>query len=95
MPVKIFRNKKFSTNHENEFFDKLIEKFYAHWSNSDELVVILANFFCNTLEIDALVVKSDSISVIDFKDYGGEITFSENAEWKANGKTIKGGNNKI
>jgi len=94
MPVKIFRNKKFSTNHENEFFDKLIEKFYAHWSNSDELVVILANFFCNTLEIDALVVKSDSISVIDFKDYGGEITFSENAEWKANGKTIKGGNNK-
>lgn len=89
MPVKVFRSRKFSTTHENKIFDELIEKLRQNWENSDQLIVLLGNFFCSGTEVDALIVKNDSISVLDFKDYGGEITFSENSEWKANKKAIK------
>lgn len=92
MPIKVYRNRKFGTTHENKIFDDLIEKLSLEWEESEELIIILGNFYCAGTEIDALVVKNDSISIVDFKDYGGEIIFSENSDWKADGVNIKGGN---
>lgn len=91
MPFKAFLNKKFDTTHENVFFDELIEKFSKEWNKSNNLVVLLGNFYFNNRDIDAMVIKNDAIIVIDFKDYGGTITFSENDEWKATNIPIKGG----
>ncbi|MBU1728173.1 NERD domain-containing protein, partial [Patescibacteria group bacterium] len=70
----------------------MVEKLSVEWEESEELFIILGNFYCAGTEIDALVVKNDSISIVDFKDYGGEIIFSENSDWKADGVNIKGGN---
>lgn len=91
MTVKIFRNEIFETTHENIIFNEMIGELEKQWSNSSDLVVMLGNFYTNGTQIDAVIVKRNSISVIDFKNYGGKITFSENDTWKANGVPIKMG----
>ncbi|MFC1680344.1 nuclease-related domain-containing protein [Pseudomonadota bacterium] len=62
------------------------------WGDSEERVYVFGNFFCGGVEIDAAIFKRDAIILIDFKDYGGEIIFSENGPWTADGKLVKGGN---
>lgn len=91
MPLKVFLNNKFTTTHENTIFDELIHRLDSRWGNSDELITLIGNVNCNAHELDALIVKGDSITVVDFKNYGGNLTFSENAPWKANGVQVRGG----
>ena len=92
MAVRAFLNSRFSTTHENQIFDELIKKLNERFADSEDIVTLIGNFYCEGNEIDAMIVKHDSISVIDFKNYGGKIEFSENDKWKADGTEIKGGN---
>jgi len=57
MPIKVYRNTKFSTTPENKIFDELIENLKKQWENSSELILLLGNFYCKGTEIDALIVK--------------------------------------
>jgi len=91
MPVKAFLNSKFSNTHENIIFDELIKRLEERWSNSEELVILIGNFFYNNKDIDAMLIKKDSIILIDFKDYGGKVNFSENSIWTCDGLEVKGG----
>jgi hypothetical protein len=92
MTVRAYRTQPFQTTHENRLFDDLLHDLNRVWGESAEPVLLLGNFYCQGSEIDAAVLKRDSITVIDFKDYGGTITFSENGRWTAGDIEIKGGN---
>ena len=63
-----------------------------HWGEQDEPLHLLGNFYVDGREIDALIIKRNALIVIDFKDYGGNLTFSENGRWKIDGKEVRGGN---
>lgn len=92
MAVQAYRSQPYTTTHENRIFDALLVKLEEVWGNSEDLVLLLGNFYCQGSEIDAAVLKKDSITVIDFKDYGGLVKFSENGRWFADETEIKGGN---
>lgn len=92
MTVKAYRTQAFQTTHENRAFDALLAELQRVWAESDDHVVLLGNFYCQGSEIDAAVLKQDSISVIDFKDYEGKVAFSENGKWYADDVEIRGGN---
>jgi hypothetical protein len=90
--IQAYRTQSYTTTHENRIFDALLGKLEEIWGSSEEMVLLLGNFQCQGYEIDAAVLKKNSITVIDFKDYGGLIKFSENGKWLANEIEIKGGN---
>jgi len=92
MAIQAYRTQPYATTHENRIFDALLGRLEEVWGNSEDLVLLLGNFHCQGSEIDAAVLKKDSITVIDFKDYGGLINFSENGRWLADTTEIKGGN---
>lgn len=92
MAVQAYRSHPYTTTHENRIFDALLVKLEEVWGNSADLVLLLGNFYCQGSEIDAAILKKDSITVIDFKDYGGLVKFSENGPWFADETEIKGGN---
>lgn len=92
MVIQAYRTQPYMTTHENRIFDALLGKLEEIWGSSEEIVLLLGNFQCQGSEIDAAVLKKNSITVIDFKDYGGLIKFSENGRWLADGIEIKGGN---
>lgn len=91
MTLKVYRGEKFEFTHENRAFDELYEKLEREWHDADELSLLAGNFSCNGALIDALFIKRDSITVLDFKDYGGKVIYSENGNWKADDVDVRGG----
>ena len=92
MTFKAFRGCAFNHSHENKAFNDLHDLLQQHWSEQDEPLYLFGNFFVGGKELDALVVKRNAIIVIDFKNYGGEVKFSENNRWTCDGVPVKGGN---
>ena len=92
MTVRAYRRRPFLTPHKNTAFDALLAQLQLGWGDSGEDVALLGNFQCKDSEIDALILKRGSISVLNFKDYGGKITFSEARKWYADGVEIEGRN---
>lgn len=92
MTFKAYRAAPFSHAHENRIFNQLHDILFAHWGEQDEPLHLLGNFYVDGGEIDALIIKRNAVIVIDFKDYGGNLQFSENGRWKIDGKEVRGGN---
>lgn len=91
MTVKAYLAQEFSHTHENQAFNQLYRALTKRWGSSEDLVTLVGNFSCNASELDALVMKGASITVVDFKNFGGNITFHENGPWYADGVVVKGG----
>ncbi|WP_293353350.1 MULTISPECIES: NERD domain-containing protein [unclassified Microcoleus] len=91
MTVQVYRTQSYKTTHENRLFDDLGNELERVWGDSDDLIILLGNFYCQGSEIDAAILKKNSITVIDFKDYGGNISFSENGPWLAGDVEVRGG----
>lgn len=91
MAFRAYLNRPYNHTHENELFDTLVAKLNSRFQDSDDLFILLGNVCCNGRDMDAIVIKQNSITVIDFKNYGGEIKFSENTRWTADGILVKGG----
>lgn len=92
MTVRAYRRRPFLTPHKNTAFDALLAQLQLGWGDSGEDVALLGNFQCKDSEIDALILKRGSISVLNFKDYGGKVTFSEARQWYADGTEMEGRN---
>jgi len=92
MTFHAFRGNAFEHTHENHAFNQLHDQLQEAWLSRDEPLYLFGNFFVGGKELDALIVKRNAIIVLDFKDYGGELKFSENGRWRADGVEVKGGN---
>ena len=91
MTFKAYRASSFSHAHENHAFNRLHDILQKQWAEKDEPLFLLGNFYIDGKEIDALVLKRSAVIVIDFKDYGGELKFSENGRWEIDGNQVRGG----
>ena len=91
MTVQVYRTQPYTTTHENYIFDSLRKELARAWGDSEDLIILLGNFYCHGSEIDAAILKKNSIIIIEFKDYGGHIRFSENGPWFADDVNVKGG----
>ncbi len=79
---------RYSTTHENRIWNKLVDELKGYYTNKDEDLYLIGNLVADGRELDALIIKEDAIVVIDFKDYGGQLTVSENKPWTASGINI-------
>lgn len=84
MSFKSYLVKPYDHSHENTFFRNLSTAFMKRLDQDDLLSVLIGNLSCNGHQIDAVFVSTGKIIVIDFKNYGGELTFSENNPWQIN-----------
>lgn len=97
MAYQSYLIRKFDNTHENKFFRFVSNQLRNKYKDINGLHVFIGNISCNGHQIDALFIASGKIIVIDFKDYGGEIIFSENNPWQFINKNgwgfVKGGGN--
>lgn len=91
MGFKAFRTNAFEHTHENRIFNQMCRQLEDYCEKNSQDVLFFGNCLVNGVELDALLVRSHAITVIDFKDYGGDITFSENGLWTADGVEVRGG----
>lgn len=95
MAFKSYLLRPYEHTHENSFFRVFSAQLRNKLKETDGMNVLIGNVSCNGHQIDALFVSRGRIIVIDFKNYGGKLTFSENNPWQmANGNDfvfVKGG----
>lgn len=95
MPLRAYLPSGFDHLHESQCFDSLVQALEKACSISPEIRYLIGNPSIDGKGIDALFLKPGAITVIEMKDYGGLIHFSENGEWLADDVTVKasdGGN---
>ena len=81
----------FEHSHENAIFDTLVQNLRSRFIASAEPHYLIGNVMFDGEEIDALLLKSSAICVIEMKSYGGTIHFSENGDWFADQVVIRAG----
>lgn len=89
-----FRCSNYDTTSEREQFRLLCKKMKANYAKSEHFYLMVGNYNIYDSELDAIVIKHDSIIAVEFKNYGGSIVATENGDWTANGVPIKGGSRK-
>lgn len=91
MPFKAYLPVGFAHSHESRMFDQLTKVLTAGFGSGKEPVYLIGNTMFDDKELDAVVLKGDALFVVDMKDYGGLIHFSETTEWFADEVEVKGG----
>ena len=99
MPLLVFRPRLYDNTAENLQFRALCEELKRRITISDqhnkpELCLFVGNFNFAEKEFDAFLIKRNGIILIEFKNYGGKITITNNAwkvEYEGQTGTIKGG----
>lgn len=80
---------------EREQYRTICKLLREKYLQSDELCIFIANYNIFDCELDGVVIKSDAIIAIEFKNYGGDVLAVENGHWRlSDGTIIKGGSNK-
>lgn len=81
MALKAFRGSPFEHTHENRAFNELFDLLDAHCSASGHDWYLLGNFYVGSRELDAMVIKSNAVIILDFKEFRGKLQFSEEGPW--------------
>ena len=101
MPLLVYRPKLFQNTAENLQFRALCTELKRRVDANDQrggnrksLCIMVGNFNFAEKEFDAFIIKKEGIVLLEFKNYGGKITVSNN-EWKGESDghpfVIKGG----
>ena len=77
MAFKSYRPRLYEHTHENSFFRNLSTQLSKTFTHQEGLNILLGNISCNGNPIDSIFISKGKIIVIDFKNYGGKLTFSE------------------
>lgn len=91
MSLSIYKVAEFETTHEREIFDNLCYILKKDYDNKEDTFLLIGNPSFDNRDIDAIFIKKDGITVIEFKNYGGKLQVAENGDWKCNDITVKGG----
>ncbi|MDN5215120.1 AAA domain-containing protein [Fulvivirgaceae bacterium BMA12] len=81
--------RKYEFSHENQYFRKFSWALNEAFRSVEGEHILIGNISCGGHQIDAIFIARGQITVIDFKDYAGDLTFSENNPWRM--KTPEGG----
>jgi len=81
MGYKAYLIEQYDTTHENIFFKEFSEALSNRFQNENSNVILIGNLSINGNQIDALFIRKGQVTVIDFKNYSGKLTFSENNPW--------------
>lgn len=82
MAFKSYLIRQYEHTHENSFFRVFSKQLRSSFQDTEDLHILVGNVSCNGHQIDALLISSGRLIVIDFKNYGGALIFSENNPWQ-------------
>ncbi|GGK71762.1 AAA domain-containing protein [Rufibacter glacialis] len=72
---------KYSYTQENQYFRKLSDALKSTFEGVKGEHILIGNISVNGHFFDALFFSRGLVTVIDFKNYGGKLKFSENGPW--------------
>ena len=91
MPLQIYKISNYNHASEERQFFAVIDMLVRHYANSSEPCILIGNFNIEGVELDALLITTGGVRILEFKNWGGKILARENGTWTSNGLIIAGG----
>lgn len=82
MAYTSFLVERFETTHENIFFRLVDQELRKKFEKEEHQYILIGNISVEGRQLDAVLLKTGGVLVIDFKDYQGDLVFSENGVWR-------------
>ena len=92
MGLIVYECQRADHGHEIRQFSGAAQSLYNYFDGRDETALFIGNINVGEANLDGLIVKSDAIIIVEFKDYEGDLVARQNGDWTCDGKVIKGGN---
>lgn len=81
MTVELWIGKQFDTSYERTALDRFMNDMEYLFGNTEELYLVLANYYIDNRQIDLTVLKHDAIIPIELKECHEPFLASENGDW--------------
>lgn len=95
MPLLVYKISDYEHIAEREQYRTLCKQLKSLYDKNQEICIFIANYNIFDCEFDGIVIKSNAIIAVEFKNFGGEVLAVENGHWHlSDGTIIKGGSNK-
>lgn len=93
MAVELWIGQEFETTHEREALSHFLVQMHNKFEASEQLYLILVNYFIDGHQIDLTVLKQNAIIVIELKSCAAPFRATENGAWQTipNGVVIGSG----
>lgn len=85
MTVELWMGKEFEHAHEMRALRAVLHQMVEHFAEEKELYLLMANFFCESEEIDLAVVKKRAVIVLELKECDSPVVGGPNGEWQIEG----------
>jgi len=81
MSVELWLGREYEHTHEMKALAEFVGEMDRIYGTSDNLYLVMANFYCGGEEIDLAVFKQDGIVIVELKDVGEPLKGGENGNW--------------
>lgn len=91
MPLNIFKISDYNHIAETKQFESICKLLKQRYDASSDECILIGNYNIEGVEIDALLIATGGIRLLEFKNWGGTIIARENGAWTSNNLIIEGG----
>ena len=91
MALSIFKISDYNHIAETKQFESICKLLQQKYGGSSDECILIGNYNIEGAELDALVIATGGIRLLEFKNWGGTIIARENGAWTSNKLIIEGG----
>lgn len=91
MALSIFKISDYNHIAETKQFESICKLLQQKYGGSSDECILIGNYNIEGVELDALVIATGGIRLLEFKNWGGTIIARENGAWTSNKLIIEGG----
>lgn len=91
MPLHIYKVSEYNYISESKQFEIICQLLKQKFANNSKECILIGNYNIEGVELDALLIATGGIRILEFKNWGGHIIARENGSWTSNNMIIEGG----
>ena len=91
MALRIYKISEYSYNSEKKQFENICQLLKKTYVDPSKECILIGNYNIEGVELDALLITTGGIRILEFKNWGGHIIARENGSWTSNRMIIEGG----
>lgn len=91
MALQVYKISEYDHAAETRQFDDICQLLEQTYKDSPQDCILIGNYNIEGVELDALLITTGGIRILEFKNWGGHIIARENGSWTSDNLIIEGG----
>lgn len=91
MALHIYKVSEYNYISESKQFENICQLLRQTYVDNSKECILIGNYNIEGVELDALLITTGGIRILEFKNWGGHIIARENGSWTSNKMIIEGG----